>query len=444
MGSAFRTIIGAIMVPLFFFVALGFMFFFMSKMNINIQPMISMLIAFSPIWLPLALFYITFEMWMWSVGEKFKFENGRTTLRIRPPQEVLKSPEAMESILNQIFSPNGPDNLMQTYLDGKRPLTSSLEIVSIGGEVRFYMNVPTKKIKNALETQLYAQYPGIEVVEEPIDYTAEVVWNQKQWDMMAFHICKKTMARDDDVLPIKTYIDYKLDLQPKEELKFEPMSPLIEHLGNVKPHERIWIQILMTPHVKKSFKTGSLSKSGTWEAAAKKKIDNMLGRDKGAMEETENRPALTYGERETISAIERNVSKYGYNTAIRALYITQAGKFDGDMIGPMLRSFAQYDMIGRASVGPMWRTDFDYNFFQDFTGSRKIALKQRELELYKHRSYYDGDQKNHIDRERVMSTEEIATMYHIPGTSIVTPGLSRVENARREAPSNLPIGTYSL
>jgi hypothetical protein len=444
MSSTFKTILAAIMVPLFLFVALGMMFFMFKQMNVDIERILTIVVALSPIWLPYTLFYITFEMWMWSVREKFKFENGRTTLRIKLPQEVLKSPEAMESVLTQIFNPNGPDNLMQTYLDGKHPLVASLEIASIGGEVRFYANVPKKKVKNALESQLYAQYPGIEVTEELIDYTAEVQWDPKKWDIMAFHILKKSKTADDDVLPIKTYIDFGLDKQPKEELKYEPMSSLIEHLGSAKPHERLWIQILMTPHAKKNFKTGSLTKEDTWESAAKRKIDTLMGRDKIGLgtEETESRPVLTMGERETIAAIERNVSKYAYSVAIRALYITEVGKFDGDMIGPMLRSFGQFDMIGRAGLGPMWRTDFDYNFFQDFTGERKIKAKKNELEYYKARYYTEGDRKSKVDRERIMSTEEIATIYHIPGTSVVTPSLSRVENTRREAPANLPIGNF--
>lgn len=444
MGSVSKTVISAIMVPLFLFMTLGLMFFVFAKMNVDIQPILAIAIALSPIWLPYTLFYLTFEMWMDSVKAKFRFENGRTTLRIKPPQEVLKSPEAMESILTQIFNPNGPDNLMQTYLDGKHPLVSSLEIVSIGGEVRFYANIPTKKVKNALEAQLYAQYPGIEVTEELIDYTAEVKWDPTKWDMLSFHILKKSKSKDDDVLPIKTYIDYGLDKLPKEELKFEPMSPLIEHLGNAKPHERLWIQILMTPHAKKAFKTGSLSTVGTWEGSAKKKIDSLMGRDKAGkgVEETESRPILTASERDTIAAIERNVSKYAYSVAIRAMYITQVGKFDADMIGPMLRSFGQYDMIGRASLGPLWRTDFDYNFFQDFSGQRKIKAKKNELEMYKLRAYLPGDAKASSDRERIMSTEEIATIYHIPGTSVFTPGLTRVENTRRAAPANLPIGDF--
>jgi hypothetical protein len=39
----------------------------------------------------------------------------------------------------------------------------------------------------------------------------------------------------------------------------------------------------------------------------------------------------------------------------------------------------------------------------------------------------------------VMSTEELATVYHIPSRSIETPGLTRIHSATGEAPANLPI-----
>jgi hypothetical protein len=328
---------------------------------------------------------------------------------------------------------------MQTYLDGKHALVSSLELVSIGGEVRFYANVPTSKVKNLLEAQLYAQYPGIEVVEEKIDYTAEIVWNTDKYDMISFHFGKKK----DEVYPIKTYIDYGMDKLPKEEFKFEPMAAMLEYLGTAKPHERVWIQFLLTPHEEKVFKNGSLTKQETWDKQAAVVINKMMNRNESKLssndEETESRPMLTTGERDVIAAIERNVSKYAYKVAIRGIYITENGKFDGDMISPLIRSFSQYDLIGRNGIGVRWRTDFNYNFISDITGARKLLMKKTELEYYKARYYLAGDKKTFADSEKVFSVEELATMWHIPGTTVVTPNLVRVENTRKEAPANLPI-----
>lgn len=428
-----------VMTPLFLFIAMLLMSYVFAALNVNIKPILAIVIALSPLWLPYILFHVTFDHWMWSVHEKYKYTQGRTTLRIKLPQEVLKSPEAMESVFSQTHNAANVDNYMQTYFEGRHPLVYSYELVSVGGEVRFYANVPTKKGKNALEAQLYAQYPGIEVTEELIDYTSEVKWNPKEWDMIAFHIGK----RAEDYLPIKTYIDYGLDKQPKEELKFEPMSPLIEHLGMVKPHEHIWVQFLVIAHDKKNLKRGSLSDVPTWEKAAVAKINEIMKRDSTGValtsEETDIRPVLTTSERDKVAAIERNISKYAYEFAVRAIYISRAGKFDPEMIGPLLKSFSQYDMLGRNSIGVRWRTDFDYNFISDLSGQRKINLKKQELEYYKKRFYLHGDNKNGADKMKVLSVEELATMFHIPGSSIITPNLTRVESTRKEAPANLPI-----
>jgi len=438
MGDIFKAIFGVTAGPLFLIFGLVIFLYLLSLFNIDLSPVFSVMISLTPIWLPLGLFYITFDRWMFYIQNKFAGNNGRTTLRINLPQEVFKSPEAMESVMAQIHNSNNPDNLMQTYIDGKHPLTYSFELVSIGGEVRFYINVPTKKTKNAVEAQLYAQYPGIEVVEEDIDYTSEIPWNPDKYEYMTFHMGKK----EDEIFPIKTYIDYGLDKMPKEEQKFEPMAPMLEQLGKVKPHERIWIQILAIPHVKKNFKNGHLGETPTWEKKAYAKINEMLKRDlrQDPDEPMERAPMLTAGERDNIAAIERNVGKYGYEVGIRWIYITEKGKFDGDGISPMIRSFSQYDIIGRNGIGARWRTDFDYNFFSDHSGKRKTRLKKYELGKYKDRNYYQQDRKGKADSMKVMSVEELATIFHIPGSTIVTPTLPRITSARKEAPSNLPTG----
>ncbi len=438
MGDFFKVIFASIGGPLFLFLglaAIGYTFF---VMGVDLVPSLSVLVALSPIWIPLTLFYILFERWQDYTGLKFQDENGRVTLWIKPPQEVFKSPEAMESVFAQAFQSYGPENLIQAYLDGKRPLTYSFEIAFVEGEVRFYLNVPKKKVKNHIEALLYANYPGIEVVELPVDYTAEVKNDLDNHDFMAFHLSKK----DDEVLPLKTYIDFGLDKMPKEEEKFEPMAPLLEHIGKCKPHERIWIQFLATPHVKQNFKTGSLEEKTTWEKAAKTKIKEMMkGEKSNDPDNPDTPPRLTQGERDTIAAIERNISKVAYEVSIRAMYITlDKKKFDGDMIGPSFRGLSQWDMIGRNQIGVRWRTDFDWPMISDPSGTRKKYYKRREMDYYKGRNWVDGDAKTHADAPKVMSVEELASIYHIPGKAVLTPSLSRVEAIRRNAPTNLPTG----
>lgn len=439
MSDFFNALFASIAGPFLLFVGFFVMYKTLSLMGVDFSPIASVAIALTPIWVPLTLFFILLEKWMWYVHLKFIVDSGRTTLRIHLPQEIFKSPEAMESVFTHIHNINNPDNLLQAYIDGKHPLTYSFELVSIGGEVRFYINVPKKKTKNALEAQLYSQYPGIEITEEQFDYTDDVYWNPDKFEMMFFHMGKK----EKDILPIKTYIDFGLDKLPKEEEKFEPMAAMIEQISNIKPYERIWIQILAVPHGKKSFKNGNVIAKPTWEERAIEMIDSMMERESkksNSLDEDEKFPRLTAGEKNKIEAIERNVGKYAYETAIRWAYITEKGKFDGDIIGPVIRTFAQFDILNRNGIGARWRTDFDYNFISDRSGRRKEIWKKYELIDYKLRQYITRDKKNKTDEPKVMSVEELATMYHIPGSSVITPTLPRITSTRKEAPSNLPTG----
>ncbi len=438
MGEVLKIFAGAIAGPFLIVAAFFVMKYTFATLGINAGPVISITVALTPLWLPFLLFFLMFDKWMDYVHLKFEIYNGRTTLRIKLPQEVFKSPEAMEGVLAQIHNVKSADNLMQVYLDGKSPLIYSFELVSIGGDVRFYINVPTKQTRNQVEAQLYAQYPGIEVSEEEVDYTAEITWDPDKWDMMSFHMNKKK----EQEFPIKTYIDFGMDKLPKEELKYEPMAGMLEHLSSFKPTDRLWIQILCRPHIEHNFGTGFLRFHATWDKHVYEMIDKLMGRnqEKVGPAEFENQPRLTTGERDKIAAMERNAGKYAYETAIRWMYIVPKGKFNGDIIAPTIRTFSAYDIIGRNAIGVRWRTDFNYNWLMDRKGKRKLAMKKEELHQYKARHFHPIDMISGADFPKIFTVEELATMFHIPGSTVITPGLGRIPSTRKEAPPNLPIG----
>lgn len=440
------SVLGVALIPICFGVAAFVWWMMMRNVDFTIWPALSFALLLLPVFLPYVLFHLTYERWQEFTQTRNKQRAGRVTLRIKPPPDVFKSPEAMETVLAQINNTSKADNFMEAYIGGKHPLSISLELVSIGGDVRMYVNVPRKQIKDILEAQLYAQYPGIEITEEPIDYAAEIQWNEDEMDLMSFHAVKA----DEEVLPIKTYIDLGFDRMPKEEEKVEPMAPIIEFLSKAKPHERIIYQFICAPHVKKEFKLGtSLKTKPTWKKAAQRKINELMYRDENRLsiraedeEEKDARPSLTMGERDLVSAIERNTGKLAYVTGIRIMLITlDKTQFDGGKIAPLLKVFYPFDDQNRNQIGIRWKTDFDYMFFEDFTGTKKTARKKRELEHFKLRKYDAGDGKvNKIHQPTVFSVEELATIFHVPGRSVITPQLGRVASARGNAPDNLPIG----
>ncbi|MEZ4200128.1 MAG: hypothetical protein R3B69_00790 [Candidatus Paceibacterota bacterium] len=426
--------------PVAFAVAASLLVLALFIFGVSGGQILSVFFAIIPIWLPIILFLLFFEKWNEMVGLKFYLNNGRTTLRIKLPQEVTKSPEAMEFVIAQIHNTANPDNLMQTYLDGKRPLPFSFEIVSIGGELRFYVNVPTKKTKDAFEANMYAQYPGIEIVEEPVDYAAEIPgsFDPSKTTVFAVHMGKKK----DGFLPIKSYVEYKLDTMPKEEEKVDPITPMLEVFASLKQHERLYMQIIATSYRKSSFKMGQLmlGEGPDWNKPLFEYINKLLNRDPDKRTslgdgQFEEQTRLTPGERDTITAMERNADKYAYNVGIRWLYINKEGGFNGDLINPVIRSFSQYDINTRNQIGVRWRTDLNYKDLIPGSKKRIDSMRKAELKLYKLRKYFNN---SGADEPKIFTSEELATMFHVPGKVAMTPTLNRIESTRSEAPSNLP------
>ncbi len=410
---------------------------------------LSIFIALLPVWLPIILFIIFFNKWMDMVGAKYYLNQGRTTLRIKLPQEIFKSPEAMEFVISQIHNTANPDNLMQTYLDGKRPLPTSFEIVSIGGEVRFYINCPTKKTKNAVEANLYAQYPGIEIIEEPVDYTAQIPLDfaKHGYNVFSVHMRKKK----DQEFPIKTYVDFGLDKMPKEEEKVDPMTPMLEVMANIAPHECLFVQFICLSYRPPSFKNGQLriGEGPSWTKGVEVKINEIMQRDpetkgpltKGDESDFEGMPRLTPGERANSEAMERNADKYAYKVGIRWIYLNKQGGFNGDLMNPMIRVFSQYDLVTRNSLGVAWRTDFDYKDIIPGGKKHELAkLKRQEVKEYRLRKYFP---KGSADDYKIFTAEELATMFHLPGKVALTPTLERIPSTRAEAPPNLPTGEFT-
>lgn len=420
--------------------------------DIQSTRIVNYMLISAPVWLPVITFYLFFEYWMYMVRKKYDLNFGQTTIEIKIPQEVFKSPEAMELVLMQLYQTAAPDNHVQTYWDGKHPPRTSLEIVSRHGDVKFYMSLPKKRFKNLAETNLYAQYPGIEVHELEIDYTAEIPWDTSRFAYFSLHMGLKKA----DAYPIKTYKEYELDRMPKEEEKIDPITTVIEALGSFGPDEHGWVQILIDANREVSFKEGSLTTVPDWKKAAKDEIAKIIkeaNKRVGIDPDKDDTKTLTMmnvsdGEKETIKAIERSIGKNAFNTAIRIMYIAKKDSFKiGDRVPAMITMFKSFDDINRNAIGVRWRTDVDWPWWQDPHGHHVTAYKEMELDEYKRRDYtsrshsHDSVTHNLIDAPKVMTTEELATIFHLPGKVSTTPSLGRIPSKRAEAPSNLPTGT---
>ena len=124
---------------------------------------------------------------------------------------------------------------------------------------------------------------------------------------------------------------------------------------------------------------------------------------------------------------------------MRAVYIAQKDAFNGAFgIGGVVGSLKQFSSEGFNGFKPngkTWLQKFDYPW-QDFMNIRKNRQSRLVLMAYKRRSYFYAPFSS---KRLVMNTEELATMYHFPGSVSQTPTLERLPSKKAQAPSNLPI-----
>ena len=138
-----------------------------------------------------AFFAVVFPLaqstWLFWKQEEFKEKMPFILVELRMPREVRKSPRAMEQILSAIHAlRNFAGDFGELWIDGEITRWYSLEMVSFGGEVHFYLRM-YKKQRDLIEAAFYSYYPDIEIIEVE-DYTKRFPKNvgelyQRGYDM---------------------------------------------------------------------------------------------------------------------------------------------------------------------------------------------------------------------------------------------------------------------
>lgn len=408
------------------------------------------LLILFPIVMPFVLFYVFWIVRFRWLTMKFVESQKTCLLQIKLPKEITKSPAAMEIFFSQLV-PGGAGGYAEAFIDGKTRPWFSCEIVSVEGEVRFYVWCSQAKFKNLVEAQLYAQYPNIEIYEAD-DYTKDLIFDLEKYKM---HSVQFALSKPDP-LPIKTYIDYGLDRDQKDEYKIDPMTSVLEYLGSMKKGEYGWIQILFQKQEDLSIKHGTFAKSEELKKQIEEEINKIREeaipktKDKDKDKDTIKFPNPTKGQTERIAAIERSASKTPFECMVRALYIAEKDSFNPINIAGIMGSFRQYSSgslngfkVGTVSDVSDLRKDiaFVLPFFSKRNDKKISDIKKSMFFAYKLRSYFQYPYKNYGDKKPfILTSEELATIFHFPsGMVSQTPTLKRVGSKKSEAPSNLPI-----
>ncbi len=415
--------------------------------------LLSFLLRFWYFWLPFLLpklwpFWLSLLLgkWFWKLyrsykEEKFVFEKmspeNYVMLELSLPRDIFRSPKGMEFVIDIMWNLSGGAMAWQNrLLKGAVLTTSSLEIVSIEGNIYFFIRVQ-KGIAHLVKNTLYSQYPNVEIheVDDYTRYVPDVTKHLDRWDL--FGMMFKLIS--DDYVPIRTYVDYGLDRVRtiEEEEKIDPIIPLLELMGSIGKGEQIWLQFIIRADV-----------FSDWRKRAKKYIEELVGKSGGDDDEKLPITKLTPGEREKIKAIERALSQYGFEAVVRALYLAPKDYYQKANIGILGHFFKPFNSQYHNSIIPYASTGVVQWKYQDLSGKKTEFLKKVFFRDYVTReSFYESRFKAYHPfwkqfRPRpsvIFTSEELATLFHLPGRASTTSAIGRIESLKAEPPRNLPI-----
>jgi hypothetical protein len=418
----------------------------------SVQPgivttLVSIVFASAPLWLPFFLGNALWKLWIRYIRTMFWAKQKRTMLEIKVPREISKSPKAMELVISGMHIGSREGTFVDRNWYGKTRPMFSFEIVSDGGQISFY--IWTERFyKELIEAQIYAQYPEVEVSEVE-DYALKFHYDEDKYNLFG---CDYTLTSP-DVLPIKTYIDFGLDKDPKEEFRIDPMAHVMETLSTLKPGEMGWVQIIVQADKDQRHKAGTwFTTEARWKNEAKEMIDAIRKESSippATPEGFARFTPLTEGQTEKMKAIERSMDKPQFSTGMRFIYIAEKDKFRGINITTFINMFKQYSSNVHNGFRPSgWLASFDYPW-QDFRGIRQAKVKKKLIHAYQIREFFYAEYEAPLypfysnpsahTHPFVLTAEELATLFHFPSSTIKAPGVRRIPATKAEPPPNLPM-----
>ncbi len=432
--------------------------------TVDFLAMVWPLLAFA-VFLPLFV-----STWLYYRREKFKNEAIKwMLLELRIPREIRKSPRAMEQVLMAIHNlRNAATDFREKWWDGEVTLWFSLEIVSFGGEIHFYVRLH-RKYKDMMEAAFFSYYPDVEVTEVD-DYVDRFPADIQEMYGHGYDLWGGEMLLEKpDAYPIRTYPEFEA---PEEEKQYDPISTFLEVLSKLKKEEMVGIQMLISPEDHGTW-------FGTWKPIvedlrqaksekAKTKVGSKTDFPGGPLPafevmktDSKDEPGFfksfmrTPGETDVLKAVENNLSKPAFNTLIRFVYFSPQPLFYDSYPRRGLRAaFNQYGAVDinafKINYAVATRTKI-WQWPHVFPKIRNEYRKQRILYEYRNRilpldTLVGKLVTSHLfnwnfsSKTVGMSVESLATVYHPPTYIVMTaPHIRRVESRKAGPPAGLAI-----
>ena len=149
-------------------------------------------------------------------------------------------------------------------------------------------------------------------------------------------------------------------------------------------------------------------------------------------EEKKERVELSPGKHEIMKAMEKSWDKLGYETVIRFIYIGPKNNFHQAHASGVTGAFRQFSSqnLNGFKVNK-YRMTYSKGLFK----KRKLAYRKSIL----YPSFRSRGLFSTMILRYVLTTEELATIFHFPDVGVRSPLLPRVEAKKGEPPAGLPI-----
>lgn len=405
---------------------------------------------FEPIVLILNIFWQVLKVWWWVLLPiilffPFKFHYlfylqdkwyntlKKIVLEVKIPEEIPRLIQSMEQVFAGFHGIHDVLTWREKWIEGKFQVSITLEIVSIGGEVHFFIRMP-EVYRDLIESNVYAQFPDAEISQVE-DYTKNVPQNipNKEWNVFGWDMINSA----ESPYPIRTYRAFEEMPTTPEEKRITPLAGLLEGMTTLKPGEQMWVQITAT----------AVREEILWAEQGRKIVAKLVKRPEhkprsmvgeaarvlisGKVpyeDEKEEAPIippemrLTPGERDIVKGIEDKIAKVGYNSHVRCLYLGKRDVFFKPKARIMFGFFKGVSTENLNGLKP-WKKTFPR--VEWFWPKRRVHLRNRRL----FRKYVLRVPPLYPRKggRYILNIEELATLYHFPGRlAAPAPGVPRI------------------
>jgi hypothetical protein len=390
---------------------------------------------FKVIWFDYVAFYSA-DSW----NGKYKW----TMLEVIPPRDIERGPKPMEAFFTGLTGVITTHNHFDIWLKGAfRQDYFGLELVSEEGRVHYYIRL-LKKYRNMVEAQVYAQYPEAQIleVEDYYDKFPKVVPN-RSWDLWGADF---TFVQKDPYYPIRTYDQFEESITGE---MIDPMAAIVETLGTLGPGQHIWLQYVIVPVSEGDSIKGGKALADKLKGKPAAETGSRLLHDisdvfsnifaglfnapefKELAKKKEEQPLdtrLSPIERDVLKAVEENLGKNFFKTKMRMIYIGKRESFDKAYVGTFIGSLKQFNDLNMNQVKP-----------EDISKTYGIIFFTEKIAAFRKRKIYDRYRRRNMDGANIMlSTKELATMFHFPDISVKSHAITQTTSKLGVAPSNLP------